>query len=148
MTESEITNNTKQSKKKLKKNNNILALLIIIIAVLLVFGGIVAFFALRPDLKSLKVSSISYEEDYTFVNVNIVSNRDDIEIYVKDFSIFSDNSPISADAIYYDQYYYEYFCFNQDKYHTNEIIIEIRFELSKSEIDTPIKIAYKGTLIK
>lgn len=120
----------------------------VLLAVLITALSLVIYFCTRPDIKSIKFSSIEYKNNFTYVYVNVEARSDDAEIFVKDFTIYSDGLPVSASQIFNGKIgYYPSYKMSQDNDHLFEVILAVQFDLSKEELDKPIKISYKGKSI-
>lgn len=60
--------------------------------------GLILYFNLRPDIKSITFSDIEYKVDTTYVYVNVVVNDKYAKIQASDFMIYANGLPLKADS--------------------------------------------------
>lgn len=98
----------------------------------------------KPDVKDIKFVSINPESSYTEVNLSIEIRNDNSYIYAKDFAINADGIPIGAKCIKESIYSTnDYLCLDAGNY---SLIVE--FDILLDKVDKPIKVLYKGKIIK
>ncbi len=115
----------------------------IVICLIITITSVILYFALRPDIKYIKFSSIEMQNTYSYVYLSIYINTDFITFSATDFAIYSNDKPISASQFNDGWDSEESLTLTS----SGEYNLMLKFDISKYKIDTPIKITYKGDLI-